>query len=230
MAVSSTSAFEPTRDSLIRRSYHLAGAAEAAQDPSTDDTALAADFLNMVLLDLQADGIVPTHVARTTLALVASTATYALPSDTLDVVLDANNFAGTIIPSSGSETPLFAMTRAEYVSITNKDTEATPTRVYIERLSTVSVVFWPVPDEALTFSYQKQRFARDTDTGAVTLDMSKRWLLALCYELAAHISLAKSMPLDRVRELRKQAEVLKARCRGSDVEKVNYQMGVGRYW
>jgi hypothetical protein len=229
MATASTSAFELTRDGLIRRAFQLAGLIEASQQPSAEDIAMAADVLAMVLLDLQADGIVPTQVTRTTVALVAGTASYTLPDDTLDVVVDVNGFVGTIVPSSGSETPVHTMPRSDYVGIPIKTTEGTPTRVFVERSASVTLVFWPVPSATASFRYSQLRFARDVTSGSVTLDLSKRWQLALCYDLASHVALMKSVPLDRQQMLREEAEALKRRCRSSDVEKGHIQMWVARY-
>lgn len=231
MTTSAVSTFDPSRDSIVRRSLQLAGLLSAAQQPDSDDLSLGGDLLNMVLLDLQSDATLPLHVTRTTLDLVASTAEYTLPSDTLDVAIDANNFVGTIVTTSGTETPVHAMTRAEYVALPDKATEATPTRVFVERLAAVSVAFWPVPnDSTLVFRYQQVRFARDTSPGSTTLDLSRRWQLAITYDLAAHLGFAKSLPLDRVGALRKEAEMYKARARNADVEKVHLQMSIGRYW
>lgn len=229
MATSATSTFELTRSQLVRRSMQLAGLLEASAELQAGDDALGGDLLNMVVLALQADGVLPTHVTRTTLDLVASTATYTLPSDTLDVFIDANNFAGTIVTTGGTETPIYAMSRAEYVGISDKTTEATPTKVYVERLSAVSVSFWPVPsDSTLDFRYQQVRIGRDASPGSVTLDLSRRWQLAICYDLAAHLAFAKSLPDSRAAALRRQADVYLARARASDVEKVNMQMAVAR--
>jgi hypothetical protein len=230
VATSAVSTFELNRDAIVRRALQLAGLLEASAQPEAADVSMGSDLLNMVLLDLQSDGTLPTHVTRSTLDLVASTASYTLPTDTLDVAIDANNFVGTIYnPTSGTETPVHAMTRSEYVGIPDKTTEATPTRVYVERLSTVSALFWPVPsDSTLDFRYQQIRIGRDTSPGSVTLDLSRRWQLAITYDLAAHLGFAKSIPLDRRSALRKEAEMYKARARNSDVEKVHMQMAVWR--
>lgn len=227
MTTSSTSSFELTRDALIRRGYQAAGLLEASQLTDANDVAMAADFLQMELVSLISDSTAPTWVTRTTQALVASTAAYTL-ADCLDVVIDANNAAGMIVPSSGSETVVQAITRAEYQAISNKDSTGTPSLVYIERLATVTVTFWPVPAATSTFRYSALRWPRDMDTGARTLDLSKRWQKAIVYSLAHQLALAKSAPLDRVQYLEGLAERYKMRARESDVEHVHGQLFVGR--
>ncbi len=227
MTTAATSTFELGRDALIRRGYQTAGLLEVSQNPSGDDISLAADILQMELVSLISESTAPTWVTRTTQALVASTAAYTL-TDCLDVVIDANNAAGTIVPSSGSETVVQAITRAEYQQISNKTSSGTPSLVYVERLASVTVTFWPVPAATSTFRYSSLRWPRDMATGAQTLDLSKRWMKAITYSLAHQLALAKSAPLDRVQYLEGLAERFKMRARESDVEHVHGQLFVGR--
>lgn len=229
MTVAATSTFELSRDALIRRSFQIAGLLEASQRPSADDYSLASDLLVMVLHSLQSEGITITQTSRTTQALVASTAEYALAAEVLDVFVDGNNIAGTVYPSTGVETPVRAISRSEYNQIPTKTTSGTPSLVLIERLSTVSLLFWPAPSATMTFRYLKERFPRDLDEGTQTLDISRRWLLPLTYMLAHQVAFAKSLPLDRRRELKGEAEELKRAAKNSDVEKGAMQLYVGRY-
>lgn len=223
MTTSTTSTFDPSRDTIIRRSYQLAGLLEASQLTDPNDVALAADILQMELTSMVAEGQLLTWIERTTQALVASTAEYTL-TDALEIYVDGNGLAGTIVPSSGAETPVRAITRADYQLISNKATEATPTLVFVERLATVKLLFWPVPAATSSFRYQKIRYPRDMDTGTVTLDLSKRWHKAITYALASQLCLAKSMPMERVQWLDSKATSLKEKAMQSDVEHVPAQM------
>lgn len=224
MTTSATSTFDLPRDRMIRRAYQLAQVLEASQQPSADDIDMAADLLQMELLELQADGAKVIQTTRTTLDLVDGTAEYTLPSDTFDVQIDGNNFAGTIV-STGSETPVRAITRLEYLSIPDKDVEATPTLVFVERLvSQVKVCFWPVPDDStLDYRYAQIRLARDSSPGTVTLDASRRWQKALTYALAHQLSLTKSADPRTRDELKREASEARARALNSDVEKGSVQ-------
>ena len=158
---------------------------------------------------------------------MAGTAEYSL-SDILDVYIDGHGLAGTIIPSSGAETPVRAITRADYIAISSKDIQSTPTLVFVERLAVVKLVFWPVPVATCSFRFQKIRYPRDMDTGARTLDLSKRWQKAIVYTLAAQLALAKSAPLERVQFLESRAEQLKEKARASESDMVPMQLYVVR--
>lgn len=229
MATSSTSTFELTRDQLVRRSLQIAGLLEASQSPTGDDISLAADIMQMEIASLVAEGIVVTWVERTTLSLTAAVASATFPTDTLDVAVDPNGVVGTIVPSAGAETPVRVITRQEYLLLPDKTTQATPTQVLIERLATVTATFWPVPVASVSFRYGKIRFPRDMDTGARTLDLSRRWQKAICYSVAFQLALAKSLPLDRASFLRTEAELAKMKALQSDGERGPQQIYVGRY-
>lgn len=229
MAVSSTSTFELTRDQIIRRACQLAGLYESSQSPDPDTIAMAAEFMGMEILALQAEGLVLGTVERTTLALVAGTKEYTLPADTLDVMVGPQNVAGTVYAGGSSENPVRAIYRHEYqTGISNKDTEATPTTVYIERSAELKLVFYPVPREDGTFRYDRQRLMRDLDTGARTLDLQRKWQKAITYAIAWQVALAKSIPMERVDYLRKVAEAEKATVRVQDNEKGAVQIYIPR--
>jgi hypothetical protein len=231
MPPSATSNFELTRDGLLRRSMQLAGLLEASQSPSANDLALASDLLGMELDALQAEGVVLRTVEMTTEPLIASTVSYTLSSDCIDVFVGPDNVAGTIVPATGNETLVRAISRQEYVAISNKTSAATPSLVYVEKLASVKLYFWPVPPvSTASFRYSKIRLPRDADTGAVTLDLSRRWQKAMCYSMAWQIAMAKSSPLERVKALRSIAEEEKAKARANDVEKTHQQLYVARYY
>lgn len=221
MPVSANATLNYSRDELITMALRLTGTLNAAQAPTAADVTMAAGFLNLELMNLQAEGVVLTSIERTTLELVAGTATYALPASTLDVELGNNDIAGTIVPASGGESIVSVMSRAEYMSITDKTSAITgrPTRVYIERSNPITLVFWPVPDaDSDYFRYARVKLLADMDTGAVNVDLRRQWLMAVVYAVAAHLALAKSLGLDRAGFLRGEAERLKTRLRDHDGE------------
>lgn len=230
MTVSANYAFELTRDQLITSALQLAGLLDSGGEADPSDVTMAARFLNMELQSLANDGVTLYQKERTTLALVASTATYSLAADTLDVIIGPDNFAGTIVNSSNDETRVMAIPAHEYVLLTQKDNTAdSPTHVYVEKQSAVTVTFWPVPSAAYTFRYQRVRLVRDVDTGGVTMDMARRWQKAIWYTLASQLASAKSKSTEVVRDLRAEAKAEKEKARKADMEMVHGQLYVPRY-
>lgn len=231
MATSSTSTFELNRDALLRRAFQIAGLLYVSQSPNADDLSLASDLLGMELDALEAEGVVLRMLERATLPLVSGTAEYTLDADCIDVFVGPDNVAGTIVPASGNETLVRGISRQEYLQISNKTSAATPSLVYIEKLATVKVVFWPViANSTSSFRYSKYRLPRDADTGAVTLDLARRWQKAICWSMAWQLAMAKSLPLDRVNALRSVGEQEKDKARANDVEKTHAQLYVARYY
>lgn len=236
MTVSTSALIDYQRDQLIQLAFQLAGQLGAGKSPTAEDTAMAANFLRLELSSLQAEGIQLQTIERTTLTLVSGTASYTLPSDTVDVKLGPNDQAGTIVNSSGTEVLVTIMSRAEYMDLPDKTATVTgrPTRVYIEKQASVTAVFWPVPDtESVTFRYSRVRLLKDADSGAVTIDLARKWHKYLTYAVAAAVARAKSMQLDSVMALLNEAERLKAICKGDDNQRGKIRFRVahrGRHW
>lgn len=238
MPPSTNSVLDFTRDQLIRMAFQLCGLLGEGKDPSPADTAMAADFMNLELMALQAEGINLRSVERTTLTLVPGTIEYTLPPSTMDVAVGPNDEAGTIIPTAGSESLVTVMGRTEWLILANKATDlnarATPSKVYIERQAQVKLVFWPPPDSySLQFRYARVRLLGDMDTGAVTVDLGRRWLKFVAYAVATHVARAKSLPIPEIATLTSEAERLKNICKADDNMRGKIVFRVthsGRHW
>lgn len=227
MAIASTSTFELTIEQLMTRAAQVAGLLSTGQSLDVDDASLLRDMLGMEILELQAEGLVTRAVEQDTQALVASTAEYALDSDTLDVYVGPDNVAGTVyVSASTGESRVYAMSRHEYMSLTDKTAEGLPSRVFIERRTSVTAKFWPVPRESLTFRYQKVRLGRDSTTTSNTADVDKRRMKAVVWSLAFDYAVAKSVPLDRIGMLASERDRLKTIAKMDDVERGHAQFVV----
>jgi len=183
------------RDQILTASLRLAGLVPYGEEADADKIAGASNHLTLAILELQGEDIVLSAIDRETLSLVASTASYALPSETLDIQVDTNGTAGTIY-YSGIESPVKVMSRAEYSEIATKTIESQrPSRVFIEKLAaTVNLIFWPVPTSSdLTFKYNQVRLMRAMDTGLVTTDLQRVWIPWLTWTVAAGISADSGM-------------------------------------
>lgn len=241
MTVSANATLDYQRDQLITSAYRLAGVWPSGQDASdaqsADDVAMAADFMNLELMALQAEGTLLRTSERTTLALVTSQSEYTLAADTIDVDVGPNDQAGTIVDSSNNESIVTVMSQADYLDISDKTGAgpARPTRVYIDKGGALlTAVFWPPPDSlSITWRYSRVRLLKDMDSGSVTTDLQRRWLQYVTYAVAAQVALAKSIALDKVNWLRQQADAMKQRCLSTDNEqgKLRFRLGHrGRYW
>ena len=223
MSVSSTATFELDVASIIKRALNVAGLLEASQTPRDADVAMARELLNMELDALQADGLLQRSIVRTTQTLTASTASYTLSAEYVDVVVGADNVVGTIVPSSGAETQVYAMSGAEYLAMSDKTSTATPTRVYVEKTATLKLIFWPIPPTTPgSFRYRAVQILRDATTSS-TPDVDRKRAKALVWSLAYDLAVAKMMGVERCGMLRSERDRLKAIAKADDVERGHAQ-------
>jgi hypothetical protein len=208
-----------TRDGVLTLALQSARVLAAGQSPRAADVALAANFLDLELASLQSRSDILVLTPRASLTLVAGTASYALPSTVIDVRAGINGEMGTIVPSSGGETQVFACSRDEYQAITEKTSSGRPTRVYVERLATLTAYFWPVPDAtSVSWTYTAVQ-AATLPAGASALELQKRWWKAIMLAVSADVARAKSMPLDLSSDLRAESQMLYQQARGADTQR-----------
>lgn len=230
MTVSANSSLDYTRDQILSAAFQLAAVYPAGSTVLPEDIDAAATFMNLELFELQAEIPILRTEERTTLTLVAGTFEYSLTSDIIDVPVGPNDHIGTIVPTSGGESIVMAMSRQEYLDLANKASTATsgrPVKCYVEKTSPLKVVLWPTPDSTSQYlRFTKVRLLKDMDTGAVTVDLARRWLQYVTYAVASQIALAKSMPLERVAFLRSEAERIKKLCKQDDAQRGKIRMRI----
>jgi hypothetical protein len=240
VTVSANSSLQFQVDEMLVMAYQLCGILEAGRQPDGDDLAMGRNFMNLELQSLQAEAVVLRTIERSSLTLgtpdSGTVATYTLPADTIDVQLGPNDQVGTIVNTSGTESLVMTMARAEYQDISNKTASVTgkPTRAYVEKKADVTVTLWPAPDSsAVSLSYSRVRLLRDADTGSVTIDLARRWMKYVTYATAVHLARAKSVPADDVADLRSEAERQKAVCMADDSQRGHIKFRLahgGRRW
>jgi hypothetical protein len=201
VSVSTNFSFSPTCDTILRMALQKAGLLGLGRTPSAGELSHARDHLNLSLKSLSAQGASLMQMERKTLPLVAGTGSYALAADTIEV----DDTMSVVVTGATGETWVTPIVYQEYQQISNKDQQGTPTQVYVEKLALVSLVFWPVPDQAYTLSYRRQRLIRDMESGT-TLDLTQRWYKAVVLDMAAEMSWISSINLGDKQELRRLAD------------------------
>jgi hypothetical protein len=216
------------RDQLITAAHRISGIIGPGQEPDADQIAAASIHFNLALLELQMRGIVLTSRVRTTLALLDSTASYTLDTDTIDVFKSGDNIIGTIVDSDSQETPVYAVSATDYQRIMDKTQEAErPTKCFIDKGgNTLTAYFWPVPSDDITFSYTKVRLLRANDTGATTMELRRTWAPWMLYRLASGVAMDNSKPELGLNFLR-VAEGLLTHAQATDVEHVTVSIRPG---
>lgn len=212
MTVATTNVSERNLDQLIRRAMQMAGimAFESQIDGNDPQWIQRASFgrdqLDWVLDRLQAEGVILRDVERYALPLVASTASYDLPVDTLDLHGDAMYLE----TGGSSEQRVTVMDREEYHSITDKALEGAPSRFWLRRLSICTVFLHPVPSTTGTLYVQRKKMLADSKLGTNTPDLERYWHDYLQWELAYRFGIASSLTPDSLLLLKGEAGEAKA--------------------
>jgi hypothetical protein len=157
--------------------------------------------LNLLFVEWAVKGINYWTTAQTTLALVAGTATYTLPTGTVDV-LDA------VIRRSSADTGLTRISLTDYNALPDKDTQGKPSQFFFDRQYTPQIYLYPVPENATdTIVYWEFLQMEDVTASQQDADVPYRWTEAMCAGLASKMSIKiKGMPNDRIMLLGAQAE------------------------
>lgn len=211
MTVAATTIKEFTRREILRRALQKARQLNAAQNPSetSPKVAMASDYLEMKLADLQAEGgpIITTTELKT-LAITAGTTpetAIALPDDTFDV-------QGTAMLVNGSnETEVQPVGQEEWQREPNKTQLGVPVKYYAHRLLSVSLYLWPGPQNAATLRYRQVRLLRGNGDGQTTMDLQRHWTTYLVYAVAYEVASDSSVDIGYCRELRGERDRLRGR-------------------
>jgi len=198
MATSGTTAFAPDFTEIAEEAWEQAG----REMRSGYDLRTARRSMNLLTIEWQNRGINLWTIASGTEALLADTATYNLPTDTIDL-LEQTIRTGT--GTSQSDLTISRMSASEYATLPNKNTTGRPTKVWINRqIALPTVTFWPIPSASstYTFAYWYLRRMEDAGNGVETPDIPFRFLPALIAGLAVRIAM-------KVPELTPRVEMLK---------------------
>jgi len=159
--------------------------------------------MNALLTEWASKGLNLWTLESGSIPLVAGTATYNLPADTIDL-LEHTTRTGSA--SSQSDIALTRISVSTYATIPNKNATGRPLQIFVERLNTPRVTLWPVPDASTPYTmvYWRMRRIQDAGDGTNTPDMPFRFLPALIAGCAYHMALKIPGALDRLQILEKQ--------------------------
>lgn len=183
MATSSTYTFNPALGALSVYAYNLAGLRATSLLQEHFEAARMAS--NMICASWSNRGVNLWAVDLVTTPLVASTATYAVDASTV-MILDA------YLVTDSVDRVIMPISRTEYASYPNKDTEGTPSVYWFDRLISPTITLWAVPDAVTATSLKYYRVRRIQDaalTNAQQVEIPYLWLEAFAYALAQRLAL-----------------------------------------
>lgn len=162
--------------------------------------------LNLIQLEWQNRGLNLFTVDSGTVSLVAGTASYTMPTDTIDLI------EHQLRTGTGTGQTDYNIRRASvstYAKQTNKNTQGRPTIIYVDRqASQVDFYLWPVPDSSdYSLAYYRLKGIDGLEKGVEgTANIPPRFVPALTAGLAYHIAMKKPEAERRIPMLRSEYE------------------------
>ena len=169
------------------------------------DLRTARRSMNLMFADWANRGLNMFTYEQGSIPLVAGTATYNLPEDTVDLLEHViRTGAGNV--STQADLTITRISVSTYATIPNKLQQARPIQVWIERLNTPRITVWPIPDNSqpYTFVYWRLRRIQDAGNGVNTMDMPFRFLPCMVAGLAYYLALKVPGGAERLGILKQQ--------------------------
>jgi len=185
MTSSGTTAFDMDFTDVAEEAWERAG----REMRSGYDLRTARRSMNLLTIEWQNRGINLWTVDSGSIPMVAGTASYTLPADTIDL-LEQVIRTGDGNVSTQSDLSVTRISMSTYATIPNKLSTGRPIQMWIDRQkSTPTINLWPIPDSAnYTFYYWRMRRIEDAGGGVETPDMNFRFYPALVAGLAYNIA------------------------------------------
>jgi len=226
MATSGTTAFNMDLTELVEEAFERAG----SEMRTGYDLKTARRSLNLLFADWANRGINMWTIEQGSISLVAGTATYNLPSDTVDLlefVIRTN--AGS--SATQSDLTMSRISVSTYSSIPSKLSQGRPIQAWIDRQAAIpTVTLWPVPDATQPYQFVYWRLKRidDAGNGVNTMDVPFRFLPCMTAGLAYYLALKIPGGIDRLPVLKQQYDEAWEIAATEDREKASYSL-VPRY-
>jgi len=203
MATSGTTTFDLDLNEYVEEAFERCG----AELRTGYDLKTARRSMNLLFADWANRGINLWTVEQGSIPLVQGTATYNLPSDTVDLIEHViRTGAGNV--STQVDLTITRISVSTYSSIPNKLQQARPIQVWINRQTpTPTITVWPVPDQTNNYQFVYWRLRRIQDAGAggtYTQDVPFRFIPCLVAGLAYYLSMKIPGAMERMQVLKQQ--------------------------
>ena len=200
MATSNTYSYNPVLGSLFLTAYSRIGVKRTELTPQhMEDARNEANLLQVKFVN---EGVLLWTQDLQTFTMVAGTATYNVPPETvmvLDLYISPN--AGG---NAGQNRLIYPFSRTDYASLANPMEPGFPTSFFFLRTVNPTLTFWPVPDNNTVYqcSYWRYRQIQDADpTQGGNAELQYLFLDAYVAGLAHRLSRHYAPPLEAQRKV-----------------------------
>ena len=176
---------------------------------------------NILTMEWQNRGLNLWTITSGTLSLSSGTATYTMPSDTVDL-LEHTIRTGT--GTSQVDTNLTRISVSTFAQISSKNTQGKPTQIFIQRLAgSVTVTMYPVPDNQDTYTLSFFRVVgidgmSSGIDGTTTSFIPPRFVPCLVSGLAYYVAMKDPELASRVTAVKQEYEFQFELAAGEDTE------------
>ena len=216
MATSGVANFNLDLSEIVEEAFERAG----GELRTGYDLRTARRSLNLLFADWANRGINMWTFEQGTINLIPGTATYNLPTDTVDL-LEHVIRTGAGNASTQADLTITRISVSTYATIPNKLQQARPIQIWIERLDQPRVTLWPVPDNSQTYQlvYWRMRRIQNAGDGVNTMDMPFRFIPCMVAGLAYYLALKVPGAIQRLEVLKMQYDEAWQLASGEDQEK-----------
>jgi len=231
MATSNSTDFTLNRNEIINAAFRTIGVGVRGEALSAEEIADGSEALNLILKELDAEGLPLWRRDKLSLTLVASQAVYTIGPSGADVtaprplrVLEANRLG-----SSDNSAPIEVLSLNEWSLLPNRATASAgaPVNAYFDpTTSSATLNIWPMPDATSAAAYTVEFWVHspieDMDSSTDNVDCPPEWLRAIKYMLAYDLADEYSIPDNMYYRIRKKAEQATEKVLSWDVEDTSF--------
>lgn len=222
MATSGTTAFNLDLVELVEEAFERTG----NEMRTGYDLRTARRSLNLLFADWANRGLNMWTYEQGSIPLVAGTATYNLPTDTVDL-LEHVIRTGAGNEATQADLTISRISVSTYATIPTKLTQGRPIQIYIDRKTTTpTVTLWPIPDDSqpYTLVYWRLRRIQDAGEGVNTQDIPFRFLPPMVSGLAYYLAMKVPNGLQRIQILKEQYDQDWLQASAEDREKASLRI------
>lgn len=182
MTTSGSKDFELQVDDYIEEAFERCG----LEFKTGYDARTAKRSLNLLFADWANRGLNQWTIKRRSFTTTASTSSYDLTNDVIDVL-------SVVCQRSGSDITLSRLSRDGYFTIPNKTTTGRPSQFFLDRQITPKLFLYSTPDNSTdTIFYDALVRMDDADSLTNTVDLPFRFYPCLAAGLAYYIALKRA--------------------------------------
>lgn len=215
----SSTAISYTAAELVKDALRLCGVLASGETPTAAMYQDGLDAMNMIMQEWTAQGIGFWQHQQVTLTLVADQTSYTLGPGSGETTVPATISrpleiveSRLYLNDSGTEIPMEALSRQEYMELSLKSSSGKPTQFWYDKQNPNGELYiWPTADSASdTIKFTIRVPVDELDDTSDTPDFPQEWYHAIKYNLASAIALEYNVPDNRHARIEaKAAQALK---------------------